>query len=281
VISAVRDPRSAIRSPLLAIALVAALASTADAQTDSVRALLQVARRQASEGSAAAALDTLRKARARAPNAEDVLSAYAQMAIASRQPIVAVEVLEPLARMCPSVPQYQYMLGVAYMQAGAILASVDALRAAEALDPGNARVLAALGIALNTRKLHGEAQPVLARSIEIEPENVEAIAALAEAEEGLGDPLAETHAMRALAMNPAHATANYVLGVVRMRQQKYDEARDALLKAIASDQQMARAHYQVSLAYSRLGDEAQARVHVELYQQQMQALEDAAKKLRR
>jgi tetratricopeptide (TPR) repeat protein len=277
VISAVGDPRSAIRSPLLAIALVAALASTADAQTDSVRALLQVARRQASEGSAAAALDTLRKARARAPNAEDVLSAYAQMAIASRQPIVAVEVLEPLARMCPSVPQYQYMLGVAYMQAGAILASVDALRAAEALDPGNA----ALGIALNTRKLHGEAQPVLARSIEIEPENVEAIAALAEAEEGLGDPLAETHAMRALAMNPAHATANYVLGVVRMRQQKYDEARDALLKAIASDQQMARAHYQVSLAYSRLGDEAQARVHVELYQQQMQALEDAAKKLRR
>jgi predicted Zn-dependent protease len=156
VISAVRDPRSAIRSPLLAIALVAALASTADAQTDSVRALLQVARRQASEGSAAAALDTLRKARARAPNAEDVLSAYAQMAIASRQPIVAVEVLEPLARMCPSVPQYQYMLGVAYMQAGAILASVDALRAAEALDPGNARVLKALGIALNTRKLHGE-----------------------------------------------------------------------------------------------------------------------------
>jgi hypothetical protein len=37
----------------------------------------------------------------------------------------------------------------------------------------------------------------------------------------------------------------------------------------------------VSLAYSRLGDETQARVHVELYQQQMQALEDAAKKLRR
>jgi tetratricopeptide (TPR) repeat protein len=266
-----------------AFVVVATLAcgTAAAQQTPSVRELLQAARRQSADGAPAAALETLRAARGLAPNAEEVLSAYAQMAIASRAPVDAVGALEPLVRMCPTVAQYQYMLGVAYMQAGATPASVDALRAAEKLDPDNARVLAALGIALNSRKLHAEAQSALARSIELEPENLEALAALAEAEESLGDPQAEAHAARALAANPAHATANYVLGVIRMRQERYAEAREALLRALASDPQMARAHYQASLACSRLGAEAEARAHVERYQQLMQALEQASKKLRR
>jgi tetratricopeptide (TPR) repeat protein len=263
------------------VLLVTLACGTAAAQTPSVAELLQVARRQSAAGTPAAALETLRAARTLAPNAEEVLSAYAQMAIASRAPMAAVGALEPLVRMCPTVAQYHYMLGVAYMQAGANPASVDALRSAEKLDPDNARILAALGIALNAGKLHGEAQPVLARSIELEPENIEALAALAEAEESLGNPRASEHVARALAADPTHATANYVLGLIRMREQQYADARDALLRALTSDPQMARAHYQASLAYSRLGDETEAQAHVERYQQLMQALEEASRKLRR
>jgi len=247
-------------------------------QTPSVRELLQVARQQSSDGKPAAALETLRKARALAPNAEEVLSTFAQMAIAAREPALAAGVLEPLVRMCPSVAQYHHMLGVAYMQGGAVELSVDALRAAERLDPDNARILTALGVGLNIRKLHEEAQSVLTRSVEIEPENDEALAALAEAEEGVGDPQSLTHAMRALSINPANPTAYYVVGLVRMREQKYGDARDALLRAIEAEPTMARAHYQVSLAYARLGDEKEAQAHVERYQQLLQA---AAAKPRR
>jgi tetratricopeptide (TPR) repeat protein len=199
------------------------------------------------------------------------------MALATRQPLLAAGVLEPLVRICPSVAQYQQMLGVAYMQAGAVEASVDALRAAERLDPDNARVLTALGIGLNIRKLHEEAKSVLARAVEIEPDNTEALAALAEAEQGLGDQQAIAHATRALELNPANATANYVVGLVRMREQKYEEARDALLRAIAAEPTMARAHYQASLAYSRLGDEKEAQAHVSRYQELMQATEQASR----
>ena len=45
----------------------------------------------------------------------------------------------------------------------------------------------ALGLAFNSQKLYAEAKPPLLRSLEIEPDDLEALAALAESEEGLGE----------------------------------------------------------------------------------------------
>ena len=57
------------------------------------------------------------------------------------------------------------------------------------------------------------------------------MAALAEAEEGLGELQdAEEHARRALARSSAHATANLVIAMVLMKQERFAEARDALLE---------------------------------------------------
>ena len=96
---------------------------------------------------------------------------------------------------------------------------------------------------------------------------MEAVAALAEAEDGLGELAdAEAHAQRALAAATGHPTANLVMGMVRMKQERYAEARDALERAVAGDPGSPKAQYQLSLAYARLGDEASARRHVELYQ---------------
>ena len=263
---------------LLAAAVAAVV--PAGAQVDSVKGLLQLARRQSSAGHATAALESLGKARALAPNSEEVLHSYAQLALAARLPVPAIGALEPLARMCPTVAQYHYLLGIAFLQAGAMPAATDALREAERLAPDDVRALVALGLALNSRKLHGEARSYLARSIELDPENADGLAALAEAEEALGDGGAEVHAARALALNTEHATANYVTALISMRQQRYAEARDALLRALAADPAMARAHYQASLAYARLGDDASARRHIDLYRKKMQELEEQVKILR-
>jgi uncharacterized protein HemY len=65
-----------------------------------------------------------------------------------------------------------------------------------------------------------------------------------------------------------------------MKQARYGEARDALLRAIAAQPDMAKAHYQVSLAFARLGDEARAAAHVEIYQDKMREMEAALKKVR-
>ena len=57
-----------------------------------------------------------------------------------------------------------------------------------------------------------------------------------------------------LARSANHGAANLVMGLLLMKRERYAEARDALTKAIAAAPDSAAAHYQLSLAYARLGD---------------------------
>jgi tetratricopeptide (TPR) repeat protein len=254
---------------------------TAALRYKSVQALLQLARLEAGRKDAPAALLALRRALELAPNSEEALATYAQISLGVRAPVPAILSLEPLRRMCPTVAQYPYLLGVAYMQAGDMPAAADALREAERLEPDRVMTLVALGLALDNRKLYGEAKPILLRALEREPENVEAVAALAEAEEGLGElEHAEEHAQRALAKAEGHATANLVAGMLRMKQGRYAEARDAFEKAVAADPGGSKAHYQLSLAYARLDDPAASQRHLQLYQRKLKEIEDRVVKMR-
>jgi tetratricopeptide (TPR) repeat protein len=265
---------------MAAVLTLAALTASAQERA-SVRALLEQARVQSAAGDPPAALALLGQARALAPNAEVVLSAYAQVALAARLPVHAIDVLDPLTRLCPGVAEYHHLLGVAYMQVGGMEQAVLALREADRVEPNRVTTLAALGLALNSRKLHADAEPFLRRALAFEPEHPDVLAALAETEEALGDAQqAEMHASRALERAPGHAAAHFVIGVLRMKQARYGEARDALLRAIAAQPDLAKAHYQASLAFARLGDEASAAKHVELYQQTLRDMEAALKKVR-
>jgi len=251
----------------------ALLASAADRFT-SVRALMQLARLQSGDGDAAGALATLSRARALAPNTEEVLSAIAQVAMAARAPMQAIVALEPLTRLAPRVAQHHYMLGVALMQAGDMPAAVEALQQADRLQPAHNLTSIALGIALNSRKMFDDARPVLLSVLEREPDNVEALAALAEAEEGLGElDAASIHAARALAAAPGHPTANLVVGMVLMKRDRYSDARDALERAAAADAESPKVYYQLSLAFARLGDDEGATRNRQLYQEKLRAME--------
>jgi tetratricopeptide (TPR) repeat protein len=250
-------------------------------EEQSVNALLQLARAQSARRDAAGALDSLNRALKLAPNSEDVLSAVAQMALAVHVPLRAIAVLDPLTRICPTVAQYHYLLGVALMQIGDLSLAVDSLKEADRLEPDRALTLLALGLALNNRKLYDEARPLLLRSLELDPENADAVAALAEAEEGLGDlAAAETHARRALERSTANPTASLVLGLLYMKQQRYADARDAFVKVVTADPDSSKAHYQLSLACARLGDDACAQAHIDLYQQKLRETEERVLQLR-
>jgi tetratricopeptide (TPR) repeat protein len=247
----------------------------------SVKALLQLARTQSGNRDAAGALDSLGRALKIAPNSEEVLSAYAQVALAVHVPLRAIAALDPLTRICPTVAQYHYLLGVALMQIGDMSLAVDSLSEAERLEPDRALTLLALGLVLNNRKTYDEAKRFLLRSLELEPESADAIAALAEAEEGLGDlSSAETHARRALERSGANPSANLVLGLLSMKQQRYADARDAFVKVVTADPDSSKAHYQLSLACARLGDEACSQAHLDLYRQKMREIEDRVVQLR-
>lgn len=257
------------------------LLGAAAVRFDSAEAWLRLARLQSNRKDAAAALVSLRRALELAPNSEELLSAYAQMALTTRAPVQALLALEPLTRLCPSVAQYHYMMGVALMQAGDMAAAVEPLQSARRLEPERVLTLVALGLALNGRKLFADAQPHLRRALELEPDSLEAVAALAEAEEGLDElDQAERHAQRALGRDARHVTANTVMGLVAMKRRRYAEAREALERAVAADPDSSKAHYQLSLAYARLGDEVRAREHLERYRQAQAQREELLMQLR-
>jgi tetratricopeptide (TPR) repeat protein len=258
------------------------LLAAAAERFDSVRALLQLARLQSGEGDAAGALATLGRARALAPNAEEVLSATAQVSLAARAPVPAILALEALTRVFPTVAQHHYLLGVAFMQAGDMLAAVDALRDAERLEPSRHLTLVALGIALNNRKMFEDSKPILLRALQQEPDDVETLAALAEAEEGLDDlESAEDHARRALARTPAHPTANLVAGMIAMKREQYAEARVALERAVAADPESPKAYYQLGLAWARLGDQTASAQNFALYREKLRAMEARVEEVRK
>ena len=249
--------------------------------TQSAHALLQLAREQTARGDVKAAGESLRRALSLAPNSEDVLFAHAQVALSAHAPTQALYGLDALTRMCPAVPQYHYLLGVALMQAGDMTAASEALQRSQELQPDRPLTLIALGFVHNARKRYDEARKVLLRSLELEPENLEAVAALAEAEEGLDDTAeAQSHAQRVLARAPEHPTANLVLGLVLLKPDRYAEAKDALAKAAKSPHGSPKSHYQLSLVYARLGDTVRSQQELAAYQQQKQEVEDRVREIR-
>lgn len=256
------------------------LADTAE-RFHSVHALLLLSRVQSEDGDAGGALESLRKARTMAPNSEEVLSAFAQMSIAAGAPVPAIVALDALRRICPGVMEYHYLIGIALLRVGDRLNAVDALRAAEQLEPHRALTLIALGMAHNSLQQYAEAKAVLVRAVELDSQSPDALAALAEAEHGLGElAAASKHAQQVLTNAPQHATANLVSGLVAMDQTRYADARAALERAVATDPLLFKASYQLSLACSRLGDEPAARKHLEIYRQTLRDVQNRIDELR-
>jgi tetratricopeptide (TPR) repeat protein len=284
-------PRADDRTAILAQAAAAQKAGRdAEAMTlfraagdkyQSVQAYLALARLEVRARQPQAAMTTLGKARVLAPNSEEVLDAFSQLALTVKQPMPGVIALQALTRMCPSVAAYHYLLGVGLMAIGDMPGAVDALAEADRLEPERPLTLLALGLALNNRKLFTEARAALTHSLELQPESVEAIAALAEAEAGLGEfETAGKRASAAIERAPTSATALLVMGLVLMDRREYGPARDVLLKALAADPDSPKATYQLSLVYARLGDEAEARKYVDLYQSKLRGQEDRIRELR-
>lgn len=256
------------------------LLASAGERHDSVRALMQLARLESEDGRAAQAMRALSAARRLAPNSEAVLAAFAELSLRVRATVQGILALESLTRLYPGEARYAYLLGVGLMTAGDMPAAIDVLRKANTLEPDRPLTLLALGLAFNNQKQFTDARPLLRRALDLDPASVESLAALAEAEAGDGDIAgAERDAGRALQRDPRNATANLVLGMVRIAQQRYGEARDALMAAAATDPRSPKPDYQLSLVYARMGDQVSAERHLDLYRQKLRALEAAVKAL--
>src|SRR4029434_1272124 len=97
-------------------------------------ALRQVPRLQSGDGDAAGAVASLQKARALAPNSEEVLRAIAQLALAARPPGAAARA--PRTRGGPKGPRSHTLRAIAARTAGNSARATEALQAADRLQPG-------------------------------------------------------------------------------------------------------------------------------------------------
>jgi tetratricopeptide (TPR) repeat protein/tRNA A-37 threonylcarbamoyl transferase component Bud32 len=127
----------------------------------------------------------------------------------------------------------------------------EAARSASAallsLWPDSPRALYAAGRALCAGDLRG-AIPVLERSIELAPRDLDAHNMLALALCGIGEAeAAESCCWRALAIDPGSANMLYWLGNAETRENCPDEARAALLQAVALSPGLAAAWGQIAL----------------------------------
>lgn len=261
--------------------LLLAVPAAADPEPGSVRSLLELARHRAAEEDLAGASAALRRALEAAPNSEEALSVYARVCLAARAPLPAVLALEPLGRMHPRVREYAYLLGVAWMQLGDMAAAVEALERAVALDPGHALSHTAMGLAFNQQKRYAEDRRALEEALRLAPDDLEALAALAESREGLGElEAAERLSRQVLERDPDHPTSLLVRGMVAMKQERYAEARQSLEAALAADPDSAKTHYQLSLACARLGDRDCAQRHLEGYRRVQEEVEQRLRQLR-
>ncbi len=241
----------------------------------------------------AAARQAVEEARQLAPNAEEVLSLAAKLALEAGEPALALADLDALQRILPEEPRYLQLLGAARLQLGDSAAAVEALLKAreleanalsalgvEGVEAGRTGTLLALGMALNGQKRFVEAESALREHLARQPEDALALGALAEAEAGQSkDKVAAEHVARALAGEPGQAIGNRVLGQLLSRQQRWAEAAAALEKAVAAEPDSPRAHYQLSLVYSRLGEGEKSAQHLELYRQGLAAMENRLRAL--
>jgi Tfp pilus assembly protein PilF len=81
---------------------------------------------------------------------------------------------------------------------------------------------------------------------------------------------AEALSRRVLEGDARHAGANLVLGTTLLKRGDFDGARQALEVAAQSDPSSARTHYQLSLVYARLKDDARAQQALAAYQKARQ-----------
>ena len=239
----------------------------------SAQAYLEAARLQDAAGNHAAAFETVRRPARSAPNSEEVLSAFAQVALATKQPLpaashAAVADANLPDRRAVSLPARRRAAGMGD------LPGASTRWRAERLEPDRAMTLLALGLVLNNRNQFAEAKAVLSRCLELEPDNIEARRRWPKRKRARQPRRRGAHAQRVLTRRPRQRDRQLVLGWSCWNRRDYAEARDALLKAVAAEPDSPKAHYQLSLVYARLGDEANAKKHLEIYQEKLRGDEE-------
>lgn len=241
-------------------AVILARTATDEAPKD-VEALVTLGLAQ-SEQDVAAALDTMQRALARAP--DHTLARY-NLALLLKRVDRLDEAITQLTRVIAREPRPEayYALGVAAWHRGDAARATEALDAAIALDPRHADAYHMLGAVRASARDWSGAAGALRRALALKPQPAthDVLARVLQAsgdDEGALTHRAESARLAQVEARQHEARVWTALGTERLEQGDALPALDALRRAVAIDDTYAPAHFQTGRTLDRLGEPAAA-----------------------
>ncbi len=219
-------------------------------------------------GDTAAGWEYASRARRLAPNSPEVLYEFGQVSLAHGLPGEAAAAARLLLLLEPEDPRHPLLLARAsialneHEQARGWLEDL----AESSPDDGEVRLL--LGVVHNRLGEFEQAEARLLEARRLLQDDLEASYLLGlVAYSRTRDGEAQEYLLEVLARRPGHGGAWLGLGKLRLRQQRFGEAIEALEKAARLLPSDADVHFQLSRAYRQTGDTERARDAVARYRQ--------------
>ena len=222
------------------------------------------------------AIPAMRLAIARDPKNEDYQIRYGLLLTDTKAPAAAIIRLEEALREFPRSSRLWLALGIAQLNSGKNDDARGSFARSLELDPRSVPALAYLGTTHAERGQYAEAVSFYERAIAADgrlavPFYLAADTLLRQTE--VDAPRAEKYLARAVELDPSFAAARLALAKLHVRMERWAEAAEQFERVVQLEPGRAEAHYQLGRVYTRLKRGADAQRELQTFKQ----LSDAQK----
>jgi Tfp pilus assembly protein PilF len=201
------------------------------------------------------AIPAMRLAIERDPKNEAYRFRYAMLLTDTKAPEAAVIRLNEALKEFPNSSKLWFALGIAHFKKQNHTDAATAFARAAELDPKFAAALAYLGIVYDETGRYAEAIESYKRALAADEKLAAAHYLLADAllrQTAADTASAESHLMRAIALEPSFVPARLALARLYIRLERFNDAATQLETVAAADPNQAEAQYQLGRVYMRL-----------------------------
>jgi len=202
-----------------------------------------------------------------APSSPDLLYEYAQVCLQSGFSGEAVRTMRNALRLEPDRPEFLYLMGEALTETPDYHEALAYFKHYQELRPQDANGETSLGWSFYLEQNYDESRRHFEGALQLNPNQADAVYHLGMIAFELNDqPKALELLKRSIELMPNDARPRLGLGMLYLRSEDtYGLARKELENSVSLDPTEPKAHYQLSQAYTRLGETALAKKELDAF----------------
>jgi tetratricopeptide (TPR) repeat protein len=228
--------------------------------------LLGIAKIYTAQNNHSEAVDLLQRAHTLAPDSLPVLRLLIIEALKSGQRKLALRTAYELQQKSPDNLDDMYLNGATMLEVHEYGPTVAIFEKYVGQRPNEPKAQLGLGMAYLSQQRYADAKRALQRATQMDPDMSEAYYQLGMADGKQGNVQEAIQDFeRVLQLQPGHAKALVSLGTLYLQQGDMDKAKTALVRGAAADPTNPDVEYQLSLLFSRAGNSAEARQHMDRF----------------